>query len=184
MGVWRPRNSSTKCSNFTARGSDPLASKSRETLSLPKRRGSTNRNSRPEASLAMAWVCLAISASPSQTNIRPVIPRCTIHCALPVVFPTIVGADLRPGRAASNPARFCLLGRDGRSLSRSNTICFPTRRTSKIRLDSKVAAISGAGDFSGSGFDPSQTDSITSPLTRRARPRAIVSTSGSSGMKK
>src|SRR6185295_16915231 len=51
-----------------------------------------------------------------------------------------------------------------------------------IFFDSSVAAISAAGDFSGSGFDPNQTDSITSPVTLLARPRAIVSTSGSSGM--
>jgi hypothetical protein len=46
-----------------------------------------------------------------------------------------------------------------------------------------VAAISAAVDFNGSGFDPNHTDSITSPVTRLAKPRAIVSTSGSSGMK-
>lgn len=65
--------------------------------------------------------------------------------------------------------------------SRSNTICFPMRRTAAIRVRSKVDAISRAGDFSGSGFCPSHTDSITSPVTRFASPRAIVSTSGSSG---
>ncbi len=59
----------------------PAASKPWATLSRPNRLGSTNRNSRPEASLAMACVCLAISASDSQTNMRPVMPRCTIHCA-------------------------------------------------------------------------------------------------------
>jgi hypothetical protein len=47
---------------------------------------------------------------------------------------------------------------------------------------SRVAAISDAGDFSGSGFDPSHTDSMTSPVTRLASPRAIVSTSGNSGI--
>jgi hypothetical protein len=52
-----------------------------------------------------------------------------------------------------------------------------------MRWDSKVATIFAAGDFKGSGFDPSQTDSMTSPVTRLARPRAMVSTSGSSGMK-
>jgi len=50
-------------------------------------------------------------------------------------------------------------------------------------LDSRVATISDAADFSGSGFDPSQTDSITSPVTRLAKPRAMVSTSGSSGIR-
>jgi hypothetical protein len=51
-----------------------------------------------------------------------------------------------------------------------------------MRLFSSVAAISNAGDFSGSGFDPSHTDSMTSPVTRLANPRAMVSTSGNSGM--
>ena len=68
------------------------------------------------------------------------------------------------------------------STSKSNTMCFPTRRTQAIRLASSVAAISAAADFKGSGFDPSHTDSITSPVTRPLSPRAIVSTSGSSGI--
>src|SRR5438093_4874052 len=61
-------------------------------------------------------------------------------------------------------------------------MCLPMRRTSAIRLDCRVAAISAAEDFNGSGFDPSQTDSIKSPVTRLASPRAMVSTSGSSGI--
>src|SRR6202035_534580 len=66
--------------------------------------------------------------------------------------------------------------------SRSKTMCLPTRRTVAMRLCSSTAAISRAGDFSGCGFCPSQTDSITSPETRLANPRAQDSTSGSSGM--
>src|SRR5580700_1526306 len=61
-------------------------------------------------------------------------------------------------------------------------MCFPMRRTPAMRLCSSVAAISRAEDFSGSRFRPSQIDSITSPETRLASPRAMVSTSGSSGM--
>ena len=61
-------------------------------------------------------------------------------------------------------------------------MCLPMRRTAAMRLCSRVAAIADAGDFSGSFFWPSQTDSMTSPVTRLARPRAMVSTSGSSGM--
>jgi len=56
-----------------------------------------------------------------------------------------------------------------------------------------VEAISAASEEAGGNvvrdvkinaeaFDPSQTDSITSPMTRLERPRAMVSTSGSSGM--
>jgi len=61
-------------------------------------------------------------------------------------------------------------------------MCFPTRRTPAMRARSSVAWISAAGDLSGSGFEPSQTDSMRSPRTRSASPRAMVSTSGSSGM--
>ena len=94
--------------------------------------------------------------------------------------------DLEPvgvGRALL-PARFFLA--DDAALppfSRSKTMCLPTRRTPLMRFDSSVATMSLAVDFSGSGFDPSQTDSITSPATRLFSPRAMVSTSGSSGMK-
>jgi hypothetical protein len=117
---------------------------------------------------------------------RPVIPRWTIHWAV----------DSCVGRALS-PAVF-FFGFEPRDLfrplagegarptrpvgSRLNTMCLPTRLTPAMRCDSSVATISAAGLFSGSGFDPSQTDSMTSPVTRLARPRAIVSTSGSSGM--
>src|SRR5579863_6271838 len=103
------------------------------------------------------------------------MPRCTIHCA---VFDTGLDAfeDFWPD--------FRLTGEDaGPPFSRSNTMCFPTLCTAPIRLDSRVATISDAEDFSGSGLDPSHTDSMTSPVTRLARPRAMVSTSGSSGMK-
>ncbi len=61
-------------------------------------------------------------------------------------------------------------------------MCLPMRRTAAMRLCSRVAAIADAGDFRGSFFWPSQTDSTASPVTRLARPRAMVSTSGSSGM--
>ena len=46
-------------------------------------------------------------------------------------------------------------------------------------LINKIYMLSWDG---GSGFDPSQMDSITSPVIRWFRPRAIVSTSGSSGI--
>src|ERR1700722_12050587 len=59
---------------------------------------------------------------------------------------------------------------------------FPMRRTPAIRLCSSVATIPPAGDFNGSGFSPSHTDSTTSPVIRLASPCAMVSTSGSSGI--
>src|SRR5580693_4662083 len=103
------------------------------------------------------------------------MPRCTIHCAR-----SDRGADAfedfwRDFRATVEATR--------PPFSRSNTMCFPTRCTAPIRLDSRVATISDAADFNGSGLDPSHTDSMTSPVTRLARPRAMVSTSGSSGMR-
>src|SRR5580700_1478206 len=57
------------------------------------------------------------------------------------------------------------------------------RCTEAMRPCSSAETISRAGDFRGSGLRPSQTDSITSPVTRSASPLAMVSTSGSSGMK-
>src|SRR5580692_7589754 len=102
------------------------------------------------------------------------MPRCTIHWAL----------DWDSDAFEDFWLDFRLTGEDARlPFSRSNTMCFPTRRTAPMRLDSRVATISDAVDFSGSGLDPSHTDSMTSPITRLARPRAMVSTSGSSGMK-
>jgi hypothetical protein len=44
-----------------------------------------------------------------------------------------------------------------------------------------VEAITLAGDLSGCFREPIQTDSIASPATRLSSPRAMVSTSGSSG---
>ncbi len=63
-------------------------------------------------------------------------------------------------------------------------MCLPTRRTPAMRACSSVLTISPGGDFSGSGLLPSHTDSITSPVRFCASPRAMVSTSGSSGMKR
>ena len=194
MGVLRPRNNDRKLSRSTSSGSMPVASKSPAfaTLRRPKRRGSTKRSSLPDDNLRIAWVCLAISVCGSQTCRRPVMPRWTIHWALPFVgrAPSPASAGVVDARreATSLPIRFRfgsrpVAGEGARATqSRSKTMCFPMRRTAAMRLCSRVAAISVAGDFSGSFFWPSQTDSITSPVTRLARPRAMVSTSGSSGM--
>ena len=166
MGVLRRRKRVRNRSICESSGSSPgaanpvaLLDSIRATASLPKRRGSTKRSSRPEASFRTACVCFAISVSGTAISSRPVMPRCTINC------PRVVD-DLRPFRVGS---------------SRSKTMCLPTRRTCSIRARSNTVAISFAGDFSGSGFSPNQTDSTTSPATRRSRPRAMVSTSGSSG---
>jgi hypothetical protein len=45
-----------------------------------------------------------------------------------------------------------------------------------------VDAIFAAGDFRGCFLEPIQTESIVSPLTRLSKPRAMVSTSGNSGI--
>ena len=67
------------------------------------------------------------------------------------------------------------------SPSRLNTMCLPARCTRTIRLPSSVAAMMAAGDLSGWFLEPIQTDSTLSPAMRVSRPRAMVSTSGSSG---
>jgi hypothetical protein len=120
-------------------------------------------------------VCFSMAWSGLQTSIRPVMPRCTIHCA-------VSGEDT--DALADFRRDFRLRGEDARPpFSRSKTMCLPILRTPAIRFDSRVLAISDAADLSTSGLDPIQIDSITSPVTRLAKPRAIVSTSGSSGMK-
>src|SRR5208282_1200928 len=78
--------------------------------------------------------------------------------------------------------RLFVEGRLRGTRARSKTMCLPTRRMITIRLCSSVAAIFDAVDLRISGFSPSHTNSMTSPVTRLARPRAMVSTSGSSGM--
>ena len=92
-----------------------------------------------------------------------------------------------PGGLSSRDAqsiahRRPLFERLRRERCKSKTMCLPTRRTCRIRACSSTEAISEAVDFSGSGFSPSQTDSMTSPAIRWLSPRAIVSTSGSSGI--
>ena len=62
-----------------------------------------------------------------------------------------------------------------------DVLAYAAHACNALRL--QVATIFAAGDFKGSGFEPSHTDSMTSPVTRLARPRAMVSTSGSSGIK-
>ena len=162
MKVLRLRNNAAKAWDSISRGSSPekrFPFWSRPaafiTDNLPKRRGSTKRSSRPDASRAMRWVCLAISASGAATSSLPVIPRCTIQY---------------PARSFPGPRL------------RSITMCFPALCTRSMRAPSSNPAIARAEDLSGSGLLPIQTDSITSPVTRLANPRAMVSTSGSSGM--
>ena len=101
-----------------------------------------------------------------------------------VCLPLDPGGRRFAGRALADKACPELEGsvRPTSPRSRSKTMCLPMRRTAAMRLCSRVAAMSDAGDFSGSFFWPSQTESTTSPVTRLARPRAMVSTSGSSGM--
>src|SRR5580698_11305801 len=103
------------------------------------------------------------------------MPRCTTHCA-------VSGEDT--DALKDFLLDFRLRGEDAcPPFSRSNTMCLPILRTPAMRCDSRVFAISDAGDLSSSRLDPLQIDSITSPVTRLAKPRAMVSTSGSSGMR-
>jgi len=104
---------------------------------------------------------------------RPVMPRWTIHCA---ASGRCGGASRRVSpRTALLPFFGCAVS------SRSNTMCLPARCTRTIRLPSSVEAMTPAGDLSGCGLEPIQTDSTVSPAMRVSRPRAMVSTSGSSG---
>src|SRR5579871_5556003 len=174
IGVLRPRNNLRNGSSSISRGSMPVVSNASAvtTLSRPKRRGSTKRSSLPDFSLRMAWVCFSTSDCGSQTWRRPVMPRWTIHWAVLSPTPCSFDFDLFAD-AGFRATPF---------LSRLKTMCLPIRPIALIRLYSRACAIAPAGDFSGSFFEPSQTDSITSPVTRLARPRAMVSTSGSSGI--
>ena len=78
----------------------------------PNRRGSTKRSSRPLASPRRACVWRAAGASGAVTSKRPVIPRCTIHCA---------AGGAVPASAAEAPAAL-----------NSHTICLPVRWTATI----------------------------------------------------
>src|ERR1700730_5631108 len=60
-------------------------------------------------------------------------------------------------------------------------MCLPARCTLAIRFPSSVPAMRRADDLSGCFLEPIQTDSTISPVTCLFRPRATVSTSGSSG---
>ena len=108
----------------------------------------------------------------------PVMPRWTIHCAgVSEAGRDLVCRDLTRAEFTGFFGRAALAS----TLSRSNTMCLPARCTRAIRLPSSVEAIMPAGDFSGCFREPIQTDSMVSPVTRLSRPRAMVSTSGSSG---
>ena len=146
------------------------------TLNLPKRRGSTKRSSLPDARQARREYALRFLRRVCKPASGRSCPDAQSTALWPGSAVCFAFEDFRPdffgtGEDAPSPS------------SRSNTMCFPTRRTPAIRLDSSVATISDAADLSGSGLDPSHTDSMTSPVTRLAKPRAMVSTSGSSGMR-
>ena len=76
------------------------------TASRPKRRGSTKRSSRPEASLSTAWVCFAISSSGRRDQ------QAARSCR-----------DARSIAASGQR----LVAPYGSSASRSKTMCLPTR---------------------------------------------------------
>ncbi len=61
-------------------------------------------------------------------------------------------------------------------------MCLPTRRTFSMVLPVSAAAISVGVERNGSGFEPSQTETIFRPRARASTPLATVSTSGSSGI--
>src|SRR5580658_593547 len=65
---------------------------------------------------------------------------------------------------------------------RSKTICLPTRWTRSMLRPASSLAMSCGDDLNGSGFSLNQVVSMRSPRRRSSTPRAMVSTSGSSGM--
>ena len=187
MGVLRPWKRLTKWSSWTSSGSEPRGfetvshAQTPEAPRIDKAQFPARSQLRDQRGCALRFRCPAgkpacARSSPGERSTGQLIRGCG------------AGALARRFVSSDGTARLVPpLGGRGRpphttAGSRSNTMCFPTRRTPAMRCDSRVATISAAGDFSGSGFDPSQTDSMTSPVTRLARPRAMVSTSGSSGM--
>ena len=172
MASFRPRNRLANASASIVSGSAPGPAnpspfrKSRKS-SLPNRRGSTNRNSRPLASVRRTCVCFATGASAVVTSKRPVIPRCTIHCA---TISSVFWCDLL--FSAPSPERW----------PSSITMCLPVRWTATINRSRNPAACLEGGVLNGSRCEPNHTSTIRSPRTRASTPRAIVSTSGSSGI--
>ena len=90
------------------------------------------------------------------------MPRCTIHWALgSVLLSSRAPPDLVPS---------------------SQTMCFPARCTARIVRPSRPFACRAGGVLNGSGCEPNHASKIRSPRTRASTPRAIVSTSGNSGI--
>ncbi len=127
----RPRNNAANSSGAMTSGSAPAALKASPLLksrksSLPNRRGSTKRSSLPLSSSSRACVCAATGASGVVTSNRPVMPRCTIHCA--------------SGCRAALPRRFPL-----GAVASSHTMCFPVRCTATSTRPSRPLVCRAAG---------------------------------------
>ncbi len=93
-----------------------------------------------------------------------------------------VSPDRQPAGGRSCPGARSIAGRELLPLSRSKTMCLPTRWTRSMRRPGSSFAISWGEDLKGSGFPLNQVVSMRSPRRRSSTPRAMVSTSGSSGM--
>ena len=66
--------------------------------------------------------------------------------------------------------------------ARVQTMCLPTRRTERMTRFSRPAAWVAGGAEKGSGWEPNHASVMRSPWRRWWTPRAMVSTSGSSGI--
>ena len=156
-----------KGSSSTSKGSEPAASNPCATLRRPKRRGSTNLSSLPEAKprnrvrvFLDYLIGLADQHPPSHAEMHD-----PLGCGL------CAGGRLSPASFADLRRDFALTGEDARPpSSRSNTICFPTRRTPAIRLDSRAATISDAARFQRLGLrsKPHRLDDVARDPTGQA----------------
>ena len=95
----------------------------------PNRRGSTKRSSRPLARLSRACVCVATGESGVVTSSRPVMPRCTIHCASGSGLRQLAGRF--SARSVGAPGKF------GAGGPNSKTMCFPVRCTASTARPSR-----------------------------------------------
>src|SRR5208283_493615 len=151
-------NSSSPASSGSApnRFSSSLSRSPARYAILPNRRGSLYLSSRPSSSSATTCVCFACG-SPAGCGVSiPVIPRCTSSADSP----------------SATTASCFSVSRISRNL--------PYRTTSRIARPGSSFSISSG--LSMKSVFPSVTLRIRRPAISRCRPRATVSTSGSSGI--
>ena len=175
MGVLRPRNKLTKRSSSTSSGSDPGRFKALRHAQPPEApridKAQFASRSQRQRSHGYAWQPPLLARKPAPARSFPdeqSTARWLTACAGLWSFCFCAGhfATWRP------PAQH----------SKSNTMCFPTRRTCAIRRRLKRGGNLSGGRFQRLGLrsQPDRFNNVSRDTL--ARPRAMVSTSGSSGM--